>query len=228
MDLCELTNRQLSVVTDYYSSFISVAKLTTTSTQETNEQLLKLFSIHGLPQQIVSDNGPQFRTEYKKFAEKLDIETIQSSPLYPKSNGNVENAIKTVKRLFRKAIDSNRSEQLTLLEWNNTTTENENYSPSDKLFGRKSRTLLLILNKLLEPRHETEEEQRRMQIKKEKQKHYFDRNIREYETILTDDIIEIKTPGSKNWIQGTCIEEISPRKFKVEVDDKTYIRNRKI
>ena len=40
-----------------------------------------------------------------------------------------------------------------------------------------------------------------MQIKKEKQKHYYDRNIREYETILTHNLIE--------------------------VDDKTYIRNRK-
>ena len=66
-----------------------------------------------------------------------------------------------------------------------------------------------------------------MKIKKEKQKHYYDRNIREYETILTDDIIEMKTPGSKNWTQGICIEEISPKKFKVEVDDKKYIRKRK-
>ena len=109
--------------------------------------------------------------------------------------------VKTVKRLFRKAEESNRSEQLTLLEWNNTATENENYSPSEKLFGRKSRTLLTILKKLLELRHETEEEKRRMKIKKEKQKHYYDRNIREYETILTHNLIE--------------------------VDDKTYIRNRK-
>ena len=116
---------------------------------------------------------------------------------------------------------------MILLEWNNTTTENENYIPSEKLFGRKSRTLLPILNKMLDPRHETEEEQRKIKIKKEKQKHYYDRNIHEYETILTDDIIEMKTPGSRHWTQGTYIEEISPRKFKVEVDDKTYIRNRK-
>ena len=89
---------------------MSVAELTTTSTQETNKQLLNLFSIHGLPQQIVSDNGPQFRTEYKKFSAKLDIETIQSSPLYRKSNGKVENAVKTIKRLFQKSEESNRSE----------------------------------------------------------------------------------------------------------------------
>ena len=62
-----------------------------------------MFAIHGIPHKLISDNGPQFRTDYTKFAESLDIEVIQSSPYYPKSNGKVENAVKTVKRLFRKA-----------------------------------------------------------------------------------------------------------------------------
>ena len=99
IDLCEIDGRQLLVVTDYYSSYISVARLKKTSTTETNQQLMNLFAIHGIPQKIVSDNGPQFRSEYEKFAKELDIEIIHSSPLYPKSNGKAESAVNIVKSL---------------------------------------------------------------------------------------------------------------------------------
>ena len=227
VDLCEIEGRQLLVVTDYYSSFISVAKLKTTTTTETNLQLLNMFAIHGIPQKFISDNGPQFRTDYKKFAESLDIEVIQSSPYYPKSNGKVVNAVTTVKRLFRKAKENNRSEQLTLLEWNNTIAEHEEVSPSEKLFGRKSRTLLPMNKTLLIPRENRTKEKEDMKRKKEKQKEYYDRAIRNYEDIYPEDEILIKLPRKKTWTKGKCKQEVNTRSYKLEVENAEYIRNRK-
>ena len=50
-----------------------------------------------------------------------DIENyITTSPYHPQGNGKAENAVKTTKRIFKKC---NGSEQLAILEHNNTTTE---------------------------------------------------------------------------------------------------------
>ena len=227
VDLCDLNGRQLLVVTDYYSSYISVERLTNTTTSETNLQLLNIFAIHGIPQNIVSDNGPQFRTEFKNFAENLDIETIFSSPYYPKSNGKAENAVKIIKHLFKKANDTKRSEQLALLEWNNTISEGEQVSPSEKLFGRKTRTMLPIVKKLLLPREDRKEEILDMKKRKEKQIYYYDKSTRNYERIKTNENVHVKLNGDKTWSKGRMKEEISDRKYIVEINNKEYIRNRK-
>ena len=190
-------------MTDYYSSYILVARLNKTSTTETNQQLLNLFAIHGIPQKIVSDNGPQFRSEYEKFSKELYIEIIHSSPLYPKINGKAECAVKIVKSLFKKCKDAKRSEQLSILDWNNTISEGEKVSPNEKMFGRKARTLLPIHKNKIKPREnrreeiETMREIETMKEKKNKQRDYYDRSTREYNKIEVEDSIQIKLPNQK-------------------------------
>ena len=112
-DLCELHGRMLLVVTDYYSNFISVKRLNSTTTTAVSKQLMELFSVYGIPKIIMTDNATQFSSfEFKSFTSELDIEHITSSPHYPQSNGKAENAVKTVKRLFSRCRDSGYSEYL--------------------------------------------------------------------------------------------------------------------
>ena len=188
---------------------------------------MNLFAIHAIPQKIVSDNGPQFRSEYEKFAKELDIEIIHSSPLYPKSNGKAESAVNIVKSLFKKCKDAKRSEQLSILDWNNTISEGEKVSPSEKLFGMKARTLLSIHKNKLKPRNNRREEIETTKENKNKQREYYDRATREYNKIEVEDSIQIKLPNQKTWTNGRCIESLDNRKYKVEVEDIEYIRNRK-
>ena len=47
-DLCELHGRMLLVVTDYYSNFIWVKRLNSTTTTDVSKQLMELFSVHGI------------------------------------------------------------------------------------------------------------------------------------------------------------------------------------
>ena len=123
-DLCELHGRMLLVVTDYYSNFISVKRLNSTTTTAVSKQLMELFSVHGIPKIIMTDNATQFSSfEFKSFTSELDIEHITSSPHYPQSNGKAENSVKTVKRLFSRCRDSGYSEYLALLDFNNTPTD---------------------------------------------------------------------------------------------------------
>ena len=62
-----------------------------TSTSETTKELLSLFSRHGLPDKLVSDNGPQFTSdEFKEFMNTCGIFHIKTAPYYPQTNGEAE------------------------------------------------------------------------------------------------------------------------------------------
>ena len=86
--------------------------------------LKAMFARCGVPDVLMSDNGPQFASaEFASFAKKWGFEHVTSSPRYPQSNGKAENAVKTVKRLFTKCRESGQSEFLALMDWRNTPTE---------------------------------------------------------------------------------------------------------
>ena len=61
-----------------------------------------MFSAYGLPEQIVSDNGPQFiSTEFAEFMAKNGIKHIRSAPYHPATNGQVERFVQTYKRAMK-------------------------------------------------------------------------------------------------------------------------------
>ena len=60
---------------------------------------------HGIPDKIVSDNGPQFSSqEFRMFNDCYEFDHITSFPTYPQSNSKAENAVKTVQRIMLKAL----------------------------------------------------------------------------------------------------------------------------
>ena len=88
------------MVSDYYSNFIEVEHLNNATTSTVSKALKSMFARYGVPDVLISDNGPQFASEeFARFAQKWGFEHITSSPHYPQSNRNAENSVKTVKRL---------------------------------------------------------------------------------------------------------------------------------
>ena len=55
-------------------------------------------------------------------------------------------------------MQGNPTEQLALLNCNNTPSEGIDLSPSQGLFGRRCRTLMPMTKEMLKPRHNIEEE----------------------------------------------------------------------
>ena len=50
-----------------------------------------IFSRHGLPETLRSDNGPQFSSqEMVEFTSSYGIQHVTSSPYFPQSNGMAE------------------------------------------------------------------------------------------------------------------------------------------
>ena len=80
---------------DYYSRFVEVQKLTSTTSMSVITALKSMFF---QPFTFMSDNGPQFVSEeMKEFRQSYFSVHVTSSLHYPQSNGLVERTVKTVK-----------------------------------------------------------------------------------------------------------------------------------
>ena len=137
-DLCQLKGRTLLAISDYYSNFIEVARVTAITARTIIKELKAVFARFGIPHILVTDNGPQFASsEFSVFAHTCEFKHVTSPPTYAQSNGKAENAVKTVKHLFKKCKDSGHSEYLALLDWQNTPTAGIGTSPVQRLMGRR-------------------------------------------------------------------------------------------
>ena len=92
------------VVVDAYSKWLEVVPMTTTSAGKTIEVLRELFSRYGLPQVLVSDNGPQFTaSEFGQFMKVNGIAHRRGAPYHPATNGEAERFVQTFKLALNKS-----------------------------------------------------------------------------------------------------------------------------
>ena len=116
-DLFEWKKLNYLLVVDYYSRFIEVAKLTSTSSSDIICHLKSIFARHGIPECVMSDNSPQYSaSQFSKFAREYGFTRTTSSPKYPQANRAAERAVKTVKEL----LDKNADPYLALLDYHST------------------------------------------------------------------------------------------------------------
>ena len=190
IDICYIEGMALLVISDYFTNYITVRRLREQSTREVIKELLAIFSIHGIPEYIVCDNGPQFRILFADFAKDYDITVVNSSPYLPRSNGKAENAVKTIKRIFKKCKDTQKSEQLALFDYNRT--------PSEGIL-LWCRSLMPITKEILKLRHNTEEERRKIEKTKDKQAYYYNQNICSPKEIRKGDMVRIRKLTEDRW-----------------------------
>ena len=104
-----------------------------------------IFIVYGIPQVLVSDNGPQFISkEFKLFTKNWGMLHELSSPYHPQSNGKAESAVKTVKSLMSKAEHSGSDLFLMLLEYRNTPTQALGSSPAQRMLCRSIRSKIPV------------------------------------------------------------------------------------
>ncbi|KAJ8365231.1 hypothetical protein SKAU_G00140620 [Synaphobranchus kaupii] len=76
-------------VRDYFSRYVDVAYLRVTSSEVTVNAIKEAFARRGIPEMLVSDNGPQFVSEaFRQFAKDYNFTHTTSSPRYPQANGD--------------------------------------------------------------------------------------------------------------------------------------------
>ncbi|XP_024010912.1 uncharacterized protein K02A2.6-like [Eutrema salsugineum] len=90
--------RFLLVLTDYFSKWVEADSYASIKDAQVEHFIWKnIICRHGVPYEIVTDNGSQFiSTRFEAFCEKWKIRLSKSTPRYPQGNGQFEAANKTI------------------------------------------------------------------------------------------------------------------------------------
>jgi transposase InsO family protein len=146
-DIFQMDDQIFLLTVDYFSRYVTVHNITgNMSTEGIVDKLEGLFYMLGIPNTLVSDNGPQFVSQqFQKFLEKLGIQHVTSSPRYPQSNGAAERAVRTIKSLMKKNVNF----RAALCAYRDSPLEC-GYSPSQLLFGRSLNSMGIIAHRQIE------------------------------------------------------------------------------
>ena len=228
-DLFTLDNLDYLLVVDYHSRFFEVVKLPNTKSATVIMYLKSIFARHGIPSEVISDNGPQYASrEFRSFAEKWEFKHTTVSPLNPQANGLVEKAVQIVKNLLIKAKKDGRDPYLSLLEYRNTPID-DIASPAQLLMSRRLRTRIPTTASQLQPRIIDHNNVRMMRhFKQKKQKTHYDQHAKSIPQIQKGDRIRIRMKGL--WKPGIIVDKAeTPRSFRIRTDDGgEYCRNRRM
>ena len=104
-DIFTLHGKNYLVTLDYYSNFWEADRLPNTKASTTIRKLKSHFACYGIPDQVISNNGPQFTSdEFADFSKTWDFEYLASSPGNSMASGKTKSGMKTAKRILKKSI----------------------------------------------------------------------------------------------------------------------------
>jgi len=135
-----LKNGQYALVlVDAYSKWPEVHLMSSMKAGETIRRLRRTFAQEGVPQTIVSDNGPTFiSSELKTWFHLIGCRQLLAPPYHPRSNGLAERFVRTLKDHINAAgneIDLQRTVDKFLLMYRNTPHSSTNQPPAMMLKG---------------------------------------------------------------------------------------------
>ncbi|XP_065066071.1 uncharacterized protein K02A2.6-like [Rhopilema esculentum] len=135
--------------------------------------------MHGLPEEIVTDNGPPFNgDDFKRYLMTLGIKFDPSTPLWPQGNSEVERFNQPLGKAIRAACIENRNWrqelQRFLLSYRSTPHATTKIAPSELLYNRVIRGKLPCLIKTSKSKRHREAQENDA-VGKEKMKSYADK-----------------------------------------------------
>ena len=206
------------IVVDSYSKWPEIVPMQSTTSLCTIKALMQIFSTHGLPERVVSDNGPQFCSqEFKNFLDVNGIHHTFSAPYHPATNGEAERFVQTFKHNMkcRQANSANISTCIHkfLLAYRTTPHTTTGISPSNLLMGRRIRSKLDLI---LPDFHREQEHRGWKQLEHQG-------NIRHFTPSSPVMVRSYNTPDK--WIPGEVTREIGKMHYDVNVNGKVMKRH---
>ena len=186
VDLFAFDGRDYLCTVDYTSNFWEIDHLPTTDAKRVISKLKSQFARYGIPDQVVSDNGPQFASSgFAAFARKWCFVHTPTSLYNNKANGKVEADVKMSKNLFLKAQYDLADPYLVMLDHRNTPVK-ACLSPAQKLMSKRTKSLLPTTESLLRPKT-PDSYKNVIQSEVKKQTAYFNRGVRPLKPLAPGD-----------------------------------------
>ena len=198
---------------DAHSKWPEVEVMSSTTSGKTIEVLRSMFARHGLPEQLVSDNGPQFTSaEFEQFLKGNQMKHILSAPYHPSSNGLAERFVQTLKRTLKASEKDGKTihHRLAkfLFEYCATPHTTTNVSPSELFQKRKLRTRF----DLMMPNTKSH-----VISKQADQKAQHDSRVKSRSLFPGTPVMVRDYRGPDKWIPGIILKKLGPVTYSVEV-----------
>ena len=210
-------NRTFLVVVDAHTKWLEAHVLPSATSSATITCLRRIFATFGVPEILVSDNGPNFVSqEFETFLKRNGIIHKTSAPYHPASNGLAERAVRTVKQGLKKTTQGSIQDRLSrfLFGYRNTPQTTTGHAPAELMFNRLLRTPMDLLKPDLSRRME------------EKQKRHSDQ-VNPARDFKPSDMVFVKNlpPGSKPiWLPGVIQASKGPRSYTIVLTDGRVVR----
>ena len=138
------------IIVDSHSKWLCVRIVKSQDAKTVIRKLSSVFGIWGLPRSLTSDNGAAFvSSDYVKFCKDRGIRNSYISPRHPRSNGQAERAIGTVKNRLRKMTAGEKFKPILeefLMHYYSTPHMLTNKTPAELFVGRRIRTVLDLVH----------------------------------------------------------------------------------
>ena len=191
------------LIADYYRRFPVIRKIRSTNTSATTEILKQVFSEYGVPQTVMTDNGPPFSLkEFAAFANQYPFDHIMSSPCYPQSNGFIKHMVQTVKQCMKRCAATEHHPSLAMLIYRATHLTTSIPSPAELLSGRKYRALLPTKSPMQNPHYQVV----RKQMVKDKIKmcEHYKKTARDLPSLPQNQRVYVQVhPQCNQWVPAT-------------------------
>lgn len=150
-----------------------------------------------------------------------------TSPLYPRSNGQVERTIQTIKSLIKKSLEDSQDLEIALLELRNTPVVG-NHSPAQLLMSRKLRSKTPMSASLLRPKVcDTNLVNIPLCVKQSKTAAYYDKHAHSRCSYNLNDCVNVHNVRKQIWEKGRVVGFAStPSSYIVRLDQSGSVLQR--
>ncbi|XP_031780280.1 uncharacterized protein K02A2.6-like [Nasonia vitripennis] len=208
------------IIIDAHSKWIDIKEMSDITAKNTIGAFKEYFSVWGLPNALVMDNGPTFTSEAsKEFLDNNNVKHNRTAPYHPASNGAAENAVRSFKNKFKKLCKDKLSRQDALLRYllyyRSTPHSTTGVSPDELQIGKKLRTRLSAISSVACENVERSQERQCRNFK-------GNRNIE----FKKNNVVMAKDYAVDKWRVAEVVDKLGPVTYSVSTNDnRTWKRH---
>ena len=174
-----------------------------------------------MPEQIITDNGPQFTSEeFQRFVLSNGVKHSKTAPYHPQSNGAAERFVQTFKQAMKKmkgdAGDIKKKLADFLLRYRKTPHATTNEAPAMLLMKRIPRSRI----DLCQPKWRSMVEGKQEVQKRNHDKHAKGKEFKTEARVWVRDY-----RGDDKWSPGIVTKQTGPVSYEVDVGEQSWHRH---